>query len=210
MGQNQALDVWWGKEPVLRSQEPDPRLRGLKAETVIEVPLFTNGLHDHWDLGFCSAARPQPTIATYPDRSFISSQNEARSRQGWWSFVSGPRDPGSFELRALPSSESPDGHPQPDFTSAFRQEAARRQGGDCVWSQSSPSSRHPATCNSLVSLTPAAGETRKWGGPEQTPGGEVEGGRGASSQAGCAGVWYLPAHLSWVPVQWGHSDFHGV
>lgn len=123
--------------------------------------------------------------------------------------MSSPRDPGSFELRALPSSESPDGHPQPDFTSAFRQEAARRQGGDCVWSQSSPSSRHPATCNSLVNLTPAAGETRKWGGPGQTPGGEVEGGRGASSQAGRAGVWYLPAHLSWVPVQWGHSDLHG-
>lgn len=59
--------------------------------------------------------------------------------------MSDPRDPGSFELRALPSSESPDGHPQPDFTSAFRQEAARRQGGDCVWNQSFP--QQPAPCH---------------------------------------------------------------
>lgn len=75
MGQNQALGVWRGKEPVLRSQQPDPRLTGLKVETVIEVPLFSNGLHDRWDLGFCSAApdhnRPLPRIligVSFPHR----------------------------------------------------------------------------------------------------------------------------------------------
>lgn len=48
----------------MRSQEPDLRPRGLEAEKVMEVPLFSDGLHDRWDLGFCSAApdhnRPQP------------------------------------------------------------------------------------------------------------------------------------------------------
>lgn len=77
-----------------------------------------------------------------------------------------------------------------------------------VWSQSFPSSRHPATCNSLVNLIPAAGQTRKWGGLELNSGGEVEGGHGASSQAGGAGAWCLPAP-QWATLHWGHSELHG-
>lgn len=41
--------------------------------------------------------------------------------------------------------------PQPDSASAFRQEVARRQGGNHVWNSTLPQApRHPATCSSLV------------------------------------------------------------
>lgn len=98
-------------------------------------------------------------------------------------------------------------HPQshqtatPSRTSLLH--SGRKQPGDravTVWSQSFPSSRHPATCNSLVNLIPAAGQTRKWGGLELNPGGEVEGGHGASSQAGGAGACQLRSGPLYVGV----------
>lgn len=59
--------------------------------------------------------------------------------------------------------------PQPDSASAFRQEVARRQGGDHVWNTTLPQApRHPATCSSLgkwilsksqFPQSPAAGNT---------------------------------------------------
>lgn len=67
----------------------------------------------------------------------------------------GHQGPGSFELWALPPSESPDSRPQPGFTSAFRQEekkAARRKGSDLSGAIPSPACQPPATCNSLVNL----------------------------------------------------------
>lgn len=96
---------------------------------------------------------------------------------------------------------SPDGHPRPDSASAFRQEAARRQGGGCVWNTTLPqASRHPATCDSLVKLDPlqvsAWGKAEKCGCLEQKPGGKAGGGGGAGAE--------------WAPgwSQWTHASGH--
>lgn len=85
----------------------------------------------------------------------------------------GHREPGSFELQALSSSASPAGHQWPDVASAFRQEeqeAARRQGGDCVWNQPFPG--RPGPCHAHLAgepdlvRGPSAG--RRGAGPRRT------------------------------------------
>lgn len=153
------------------------------------------------------------SLHSCPDRSepqplklivFVFSQREARSRQAG---LEEPQEaaPGSApELQALPSSESPDRRPRPDFASAFRQEeqeAAGRQGGACVWSRPFPSALAPCHMPLIGELdhiqVPATQEAGTWGCLAQNPGAVVGGGRRTASSEGPGGLWHLLGRPPW-------------